>query len=116
FTFNVSPMQVVSPPATILTDDLPPAHVGVPYSTAIKVAGGTPPYTFAVSSATPLPLGLSLSTAGILSGTPTQNGGASIAVVVTDSAGRKLNVFTLPIFISPAGVPPALTTSPNTPL
>jgi large repetitive protein len=111
FTFNVSPMQIVSPPTTILTSDLPPAHVGVPYSAAIKVAGGTPPYSFAVSPATPLPIGLTLSTGGILSGTPAQNGGGSFTVVVTDGAGRTLNSFALPLFVNPAGLPPALTTS-----
>jgi BACON domain-containing protein/putative Ig domain-containing protein/all-beta uncharacterized protein len=116
FHYTVAPMQIVSPPATILSGDLPPAHAGVPYSTVIKAAGGMPPYSFAPSSATPLPPGLTLAPDGTLSGTPTQNGGVSIAPVITDAAGRTLHAFSMALFITPPGTPTTLTASANTPL
>jgi len=49
-------------------------------------SAGTPPYTF---SATGLPSGLSINAStGIISGTATSPGAASVNVVVTDSAGQ----------------------------
>src|SRR5208282_4696372 len=50
-------------------------------------AGG--PYTF---TATGLPPGLSISSGGTISGTPTQSGTFPYAVTVTDSAGNKSTV------------------------
>src|SRR5208282_3027238 len=50
-------------------------------------AGG--PYTF---TATGLPTGLSISSGGTISGTPTQSGTFPYAVTVTDSAGNKSTV------------------------
>jgi len=111
FRFNVAPMQITSPPTTILLADLPPAQVGAFYSTTIKASGGTPPYSFAVSPATPLPAGLTLNASGTLSGTPTQNGTVAIAPVITDAAGATLRSFALQLAITPAGTPPALLTA-----
>ncbi|HEV8344925.1 MAG TPA: putative Ig domain-containing protein, partial [Vicinamibacterales bacterium] len=114
FRFNVAPMQITSPPVTILIGDLPPAHVGVLYSTIIKAAGGSPPYTFAMSPATPLLPGLTLGADGTLSGTPTQNGSVPIAFVITDAAARTLRAFALTLSITPADTPPALIAAATT--
>jgi hypothetical protein len=65
----------------------PVARVGSPYSYSIKLAGGTAPYTFATSPLYALPPGLSLSAGGVLSGTPTANGGYSFYTLATDAAG-----------------------------
>jgi hypothetical protein len=79
----VSPMQLNFGQA----NTLPPARVGSPFSYAFQVAGGTAPYTFAVSPLYPLPPGLTLSTAGVLSGTPTQSGSFGFYAFLSDSAG-----------------------------
>jgi Putative Ig domain len=83
---------------------LPPGTIGVPYSQTLKASGGTPPYTWAVMTGA-LPPGLSLSTAGVLSGTP-GGGGSSpfiFTVAVTDSASLfSVQSFSLTI------LPPAL--------
>ena len=59
--------------------------VGVAYSQNIAVtSGGTAPFTYGTSAGT-LPAGLTLSAAGLLSGTPTQAGDAAFTVTATDS-------------------------------
>ncbi len=63
------------------------AFPGVAYSQTIPVTGGTAPFTFALApNSSPLPTGLMLSSAGLLSGTPSAAGTFSFTVQVTDSA------------------------------
>jgi hypothetical protein len=61
---------VVSAPAITTSSPLPNGTVGVAYSQSLSATGGTPPYTWSVISGS-LPPGLSLSSGGVLSGTPT---------------------------------------------
>jgi hypothetical protein len=68
----------------ITTTSLPEAKVGDVYSATLAATGGQPPYTW---GATGLPAGLSCSTAGVISGTPTASGDFTVTVTVTDSAG-----------------------------
>ncbi len=67
---------------------LPNPKVGAAYgSTSFSAAGGTGPYTFAVTNGT-LPAGMTLSTGGVLSGTPTAGGSfPTITVTATDANG-----------------------------
>ncbi|WP_461065697.1 beta strand repeat-containing protein, partial [Spirosoma horti] len=60
--------------------------VNVLFNQTFTVSGGTSPRRFNVASGT-LPVGLSLSTAGVLSGTPTQGGSFTITVQATDANG-----------------------------
>ncbi len=75
-------------PATpkITTSSLPAGTVGTAYSVTLAGSGGISPYTWSLSSGT-LPGGLSLSTAGVLSGTPTAAnvGINSLTFKLTDS-------------------------------
>lgn len=59
-----------SPPVIDTASPLSSGTVGNAYSQTFVASGGTPPYSWSVTSGT-LPAGLTLSTAGILSGTPT---------------------------------------------
>ena len=62
------------PPAalTISTSSLPTGQTGVAYSAVLSATGGTPPYTWSLTSGT-LPAGLMLNAStGALTGTPTQ--------------------------------------------
>ena len=62
------------PPAalTISTSSLPTGQVGVAYSAVLAATGGTPPYTWSLTSGA-LPAGLMLNAAtGAITGTPTQ--------------------------------------------
>jgi hypothetical protein len=70
---------------TIDTSEVPTSGtVGSPFSGAIKVSGGTAPYTFALSGGA-LPDGVSLMSDGTLTVTPTAAGDFSFSVDVSDS-------------------------------
>ena len=55
----------------ITNPNLPNGTVGVAYSEQILTGGGTAPVTFALSVGSSLPVGLTLSSSGMISGTPT---------------------------------------------
>jgi hypothetical protein len=85
-----SPALTGSQPYTIVVigispTTLPSARVGASFRQTFTASGGTSPYTFTVSSGA-LPAGLSLSTAGTLSGTPTAAGSFTFAVTAKDAA------------------------------
>lgn len=67
------------------TSPLPRASLKVLYSHNLQPQGGTAPYTVATTST--LPGGMTLSSSGVLSGTPTETGTFSLAVTLTDAAG-----------------------------
>jgi hypothetical protein len=71
------------PPVT-LTGSLPNATLGVPYTQTLHAAGGVGPYTYAVTAGS-LPPGITLSSTGVISGTPTAVGASSFTVTATDS-------------------------------
>lgn len=80
----------VSPPSPTVSittaSPLPDATVGIPYTQSILASGGTRPYTFSVTKGSTLPAGLALSSAGVLSGTPSAAGTSSFTVSVRDAA------------------------------
>lgn len=59
---------------------------GAGYSRTITASGGTEPYTFSVLPGT-LPPGLTLSSDGVLSGLPTEEGTFTFTITATDAAG-----------------------------
>lgn len=64
------------------------ASTGTAYTTVnFAATGGTAPYTFTVSAGT-LPSGLTLTAAGVLSGTPTASGTYNFTVTATDAGGN----------------------------
>ncbi|MBI4811173.1 MAG: putative Ig domain-containing protein, partial [Ignavibacteriales bacterium] len=95
---------------TITLSGLPNGTVGTPYSETITASGGTAPCTFSQTAGT-LPTGLSLSSGGVLSGTPSASGSFSFTVTATDANGcTGSQSYTLmmncpSITISPASLP-----------
>ena len=79
YTLQVKPALTLSP-AT-----LPAVLAGARDSQQIAAAGGTSPYSFAVTAGT-LPPGLTLSAAGALRGTPTIPGSYTFTITATDSS------------------------------
>jgi uncharacterized protein YhjY with autotransporter beta-barrel domain len=65
---------------------LPAMTAGTPFSQTLTSSGGTGPYAYTLNAGA-LPVGLSLSAAGVLSGTPTQRGGYAFDVRSQDSLG-----------------------------
>lgn len=74
-----------APPSTLTTttSSLPQASIGIPYNATMAASGGTPPYSW---NANVLPMGLTMNSAGVISGTPTAYGTTTITFSVTDSA------------------------------
>ena len=66
---------------------LPAVTLDFAYSAQLTASGGTPPYTFSVVSGG-LPTGLTLSSSGLISGTPTQPGTSTFTVQVKDAANQ----------------------------
>jgi len=91
---------------------LPVGQAGQNYTQTFTASGGTSPYGFAVIAGT-LPGGLSLSTVGVLSGTPVTFGNFSFTVEATDAIGCKgMQVYALTInppcgtiMVSPSSLP-----------
>jgi hypothetical protein len=69
----------------VVTTTLPGGVRGDPYSQPVSASGGFPPYTWSIVAGS-LPPGLTLSTLGTVSGTPTTGGSYSATFRVTDSA------------------------------
>ncbi|PZQ18412.1 MAG: autotransporter outer membrane beta-barrel domain-containing protein [Rhodanobacter denitrificans] len=106
-------LDVAPPTLTLLPATLPNGLAGTAYSQQFTASGGLAPYTYAVIVGT-LPAGLSLSSAGLLSGTPTADGSYSFSVQATDSTGGTAGTVTVAytltigaptITIAPATIP-----------
>lgn len=69
----------------ILDEFIPPGTVNTPYSHQMSAYGGSGSYTWSIWSGS-LPAGLSLSSSGLISGTPTTVGYTLVYVRVTDTA------------------------------
>ena len=77
----------VAIPLTIATTSLGPTAPGAPYSRSLQTVAGAGPLTCSVVSGT-LPPGLSLSSAGTISGTPTTPGNYRFTVRCVDASGN----------------------------
>ncbi len=110
-SFTISVAAAVTP-VTISTGSVPSGQVGTAYSTTLAASGGTTPYSWSISSGA-LPGGLTLSTAGTISGTPTASGSFSFTVKVTDSTTPTAQTATtsLTITVAAAGAPVTISTS-----
>ncbi|MCX6971145.1 MAG: BACON domain-containing carbohydrate-binding protein [Verrucomicrobia bacterium] len=90
------------------TSSLPNGTVNAAYSQSLQRSGGESPFTWTVTGGS-LPAGLTLSTGGVISGTPTTQGTSNFTVTVTDlttaTASRALSIT---VDLEPA-IPPTIT-------
>jgi VCBS repeat-containing protein len=93
FTITVCNNIVVTAPAVTTT------AAGSAFNQSFTQTGAVGTATFTLASGT-LPAGLSLSSAGVLSGTPTQTGSFPITVTVTDSNGCSATSSTYTLVVS----------------
>jgi len=111
YTVMVSCATITLSPAS-----LPAGSIAVVYSNNITAVGGNGGYTFTVSSGS-LPVGLSLSSGGVLTGTSTTTGTANFDVTATDAFGctgvnsYSISINCSTITIAPASLPPGVVTS-----
>ncbi len=112
---NTNLRVVIAPtPVSLTTTSLPPGNVSSPYSTTFAAANGTKPYSFSISTGS-LPANLTLSSGGVISGTPTTAGTFNFTVQVTDAtSGTASAPYTLtiaataaPLTLGPATLPSA---------
>ena len=99
--------------APAITNGPPPSQtaLNVAYNTFTYTTTGYPTPTFSVSSGS-LPTGLSLSSAGVLSGTPSANGNYTGTVSATNTAGTANQSFSITVA---AGVAPTITNASSIP-
>ncbi|MET1055318.1 MAG: putative Ig domain-containing protein [Pedobacter sp.] len=100
---------IVKPTLVFPAGTLTNASVGRAYSKQVTAAtGGTPGYTYGLAAGSTLPAGLTISPAGLITGTPTGAGSVTFSLMVTDSFGcSTVSSFTLNV--TPALVLPAAT-------
>ena len=106
-TVNIAPT-----PLAILTNSLPNGSINQPYAFSLSPTGGTTPYTWGLKASTPsLPSGLTLSTNGVISGTPTVTSNATHTFTLTDATALtieealQLSVRAIPLSITTASLP-----------
>ncbi len=109
-------LSVELPALRLLTDALPEARTGHPYSLQLEAAGGAAPLTWAVAG---LPPGLSFDPqAAVIHGTPQSPGAHEVTIALSDAAGQQVEAtLTLRIVLSPLtlltdSLPPAPTGYP----
>ena len=93
------------------------ATVAAAYNQTITASGGISPYTYAVTAGA-LPAGMSLSSAGVLSGTPTAGGSFTFTITATDSTGGTpvtgSQAYTLTIMAAPTATTGSASTITST--
>jgi hypothetical protein len=107
-------LQIDLPVLTIQPETLPQGTSGHAYNATISATGGVGSYTFALAAGA-LPDGLTLSTAGVLSGMTLENGSYDITIQTTDTATSAIAqraytlTFELPVLgLNPTALPDAI--------
>ncbi|MCX6855869.1 MAG: putative Ig domain-containing protein, partial [Verrucomicrobia bacterium] len=107
-------LTVTCPTVTVSPLTLPSGTATIGYSQALSAGGGTAAYTYSIQSGA-LPTGITLSSAGLISGTTSQIGGFNFVALATDANGctgqraYTLSISCPTISISPASLPDATT-------
>lgn len=101
---------VVNPAPGITTSTLSSGTVDTAYSATLAATGGTGTLTWSLASRSSLPAGLTLSTAGAISGTPTAASTTGFTVKVTDAASTPVSE-TTQLSLTINNVTPTVTTS-----
>jgi hypothetical protein len=104
-------LTIASPTLALPGGKLPDGQVGVSYTAKVTATGGVPPYTYTGAN---LPDGLSLSTAGDITGTPTTAGPFSFRVTVRDSSPATTAPVSVSATYTVTIVPPTLAFGPAT--
>jgi hypothetical protein len=105
-------IQVLRGPPRILPQSVPAAQYRASYGYQIDAAGGTPPYTFALTGGA-LPAGLSVSADGFIGSFPTQSlfhpydfqVTLTDSVGLTDTASLHIEVVVLPLIVLTSNLP-----------
>lgn len=114
-TVNIAPT-----PLTITNDSLPKGSINQLYAFSLSPNGGTTPYTWDLKSGSPaLPSGLTLTTNGVISGTPTVTSNATHTFTLTDATlltiekSLQLSINAIPLSITTPSPLPQGTANQN---
>ena len=107
-------MSVIAPLTITSTSPLNTGVLGVAYSQTLEASGGTAPYIWSIASGS-LPSPLALSSAGVITGTPTGVGSSNVTIRVRDNNNVEVTkAFTVDVVLAliistasplPSGVP-----------
>lgn len=108
---EIDGLVALSPGSGALTD----AYIGANYSNQLSAAGGKGGYTYALTTGSTLPTWLTLSSSGLLSGTPTATGSSGFSITVTDKKGNTGSAaYTLAVDVDDTSVKVTSSTNPST--
>jgi uncharacterized repeat protein (TIGR03803 family) len=99
--FSITVQSANSP--SIKNGPPPNASLNVAYNFSY-ISTGSPPPTFSVTSGT-LPPGLSLSSAGVISGTPTVTGSYPVTITAANAVSNAIQTFNMTVTSIPANAP-----------
>jgi large repetitive protein len=89
-TCDIGAVQIAVPPLVIHPGSLPHGTVGKSYSVTFTATGGdNTKHVWSLASGSSLPAGLTLTSGGVLSGTPTTAGTFSVTVSVDDPVQKR---------------------------
>ncbi|MDQ3009490.1 MAG: ExeM/NucH family extracellular endonuclease, partial [Acidobacteriota bacterium] len=107
-------LNLVCTTITVSPLTLPSGVYNLAYNLPLAASGGSGTYTLALQAGSSLPMGLTLSTAGVISGTPTQPGATTFTVIATDTVtgctGNR--TYTISIQCPTISISPATLTQP----
>jgi hypothetical protein len=114
---NTVSVQFQAPTIVVGPASLPNGTQNVAYSQTLSASGGSGTYTFTVTP-NALPAGLTLTSAGVLAGTPTTNGTFNFTVTATDNSAAPgpfsgSRSYSLTISTQPVTAAPVVTTPAN---
>lgn len=97
--------------------ELPTAVVGQPYSKQLEATGGSQPVVWSLVAGSALPLGLTLSPAGLVSGVPTGGGSSSFSIRAQSGSEVDTRAFSLVTVTglaisTPSNLPVGVATTP----
>jgi hypothetical protein len=116
FTLNLTPLYTTNSGTgnNNAVGNVPWGTVNQPYSYPIPVSGGTASLTFALQPNSTLPPGITLSSSGLLSGTPTASGQFQFNASITQQQGIFTTAyFNISIYAANSGPAVAITTAAN---
>lgn len=92
-------------PISLVHRILPPAEVGIPYSAALNIGGGSGSYTVSLApSSPPLPAGMALSSSGLFIGTPLSGSDGRYVVGINVDDGHQTHADTVIVPVLANGV------------
>ncbi|MGH9481185.1 MAG: putative Ig domain-containing protein [Terriglobales bacterium] len=109
-TAQIISMTVVQNLAVVPPVSVPLGTTGEPYTLTLTAVNGTAPYQFSVAHSA-LPSGMSLSTAGVITGTPVNGGTFTPTIAVSDSSVPPVTA-TLPLTLQIEGLTVRAATPP----